>query len=158
MGEDDLIRTLLQNAQGWPFLLLIAWAELRLLPRALDSIGWQRAIGAKLGVTQADADAHRPAGWIRRGSSPPPPPPPASASSAAGAVLLLLLALVPLSGCAVFRSPNAAISAQADRTLRAFDLFVAASEPAPIVSSSSWANLRDATRESLFEVRRAADE
>jgi hypothetical protein len=96
--ESELF-AMLRDKPWLALLALVAWAELRFLPLVLDAIGWNRAVGAKVGVTEADALAHRPpnilTGLLARLFKRPPNggPPPAAVLG----VLAIVLALS--SGC-----------------------------------------------------------
>jgi len=93
--ETDLLSLLLGKVESLdlPLLVLVLWAELRFLPLVLDAIGWNRAIGAKLDVTEADMQNHRPrgiTGLFRRTPNGGPPP---------AAMALALSAALFLAGC-----------------------------------------------------------
>lgn len=113
MSETEIL-TMLKDKPWLALLALVAWAELRFLPLVLDAIGWNRAVGAKVGVTEEEAKAHRPPtsaltsavlGFLSRmldrlfRRPPNGGPPPAAALG----VLALVLAL---SGCTAQLEPQ----------------------------------------------------
>lgn len=95
MSDSDLFSFIFGKGDTLPLLALVVWAEMRFLPLVLDAIGWNRAIGAKLNVSDAEMQSHRPTSLFKRAFRRPPNggPPPA-------AVVLLFAAILFASGCA----------------------------------------------------------
>lgn len=125
MNETDFAQVLqfLKDKPWLALFALVAWAELRFLPLAIDAIAWDRAIAEKLGVTAADVARHRPTAtatgflWrlFRRPPSGGPPP----------AVVLLVAGVLAFAGCAC---PAADIGPKLEE---AVDTYVGMSVPAP---------------------------
>lgn len=77
----NILDYLSKKEESLPMVALVVWAELRFLPLVLDAIGWNRAIGASHGISDADMLAHRPKGlrgvvrsWVSRTPKGGPPP------------------------------------------------------------------------------------
>lgn len=99
MSETEFFQWLVSKAEALPLLVLVVWAEIRFLPLVIDAIAWNRAIGVKLGVTDAEAHTHRPAatGLLRRlFRRPPTGGPPAAMMLAAFGLAFALAACVPI--------------------------------------------------------------
>lgn len=97
MTETELVTWIMSKAEAFPLLVLVVWAEVRFLPLVLDAIGWNRAVGAKVGVTEAEALAQRPPStFARLFRRPPNGGPPAAAVVALLLVAVLLAACVPV--------------------------------------------------------------
>lgn len=61
----ERLRNASPDGDKWALGLLMLWAELRVIPMVADAIGWNTAVGHKLGVTAEEALAHRPSNSLR---------------------------------------------------------------------------------------------
>lgn len=129
---------LLALKEGWPVLILVLWAEVRALPHLLDAIGWARAIGGKLGVTDADAIKARPsASLLRRAGTP----------------IMLAAVVATLAGCV-----SSALRENVPPLRRAWSVFRDSSAPIAGVSSEAHARLAASIDRNLATVEEASRE
>lgn len=123
--------------QGWPVILLLAWAELRALPRLADAIGYLRAVAEATGATEARAAELRPdARLLRRAGG--------------GGTALLALTLL-LGGCC-----GASVEQGARELRAAAEVYSRASSPREGVDGETWAELDHELRRLAAELERRA--